>query len=238
MSRSRSIRTGGRPASAASRLCTNSIEPQLAVRKPRHVDRHTLLRGRLEDAAALDRLTDVFADAPVQLVAAERLVAGESRQDVLHDLGGLFEVALQLERVVHAAIAGVVELLVAPVRVVPEVRAAALLDQAVAHQRPGADDGVEQALVDHLGDQQALLGDGHCAGKCADDEALLVAGHLAQDVGRFAQGPAAERGLGHGGEQLGAGAGSAHVDGLQRLELVRPAVGQFFHAAGRRFVRV
>ena len=182
------------------------------------------LGGRLQDTAAFHLLADVVADAPVQLVAADRLVGRQALQHVLHDPGRFFEIALQLERVVDAAIAGVVELLVAPVRIVAKVRVAALLDEAVAHQGAGADDGVEQALIDHLGDEQALLGDRHGAGEGADDEALPVAGHLLQDVRGFAERSAAEGGLRHRGQQIGAGPRLAHVDWFERLQVVRPAV--------------
>ena len=99
-------------------------------------------------------------------------------------------------------------------------------DQSVRHQRAGRNDRVHDAAIDQLGDHQALLGHGHRAGECHDDEAFLVARHGLEHVGSFAELAAGKRGPGHGAHQVVDGVNLAGIERLQRNQPVRYRIVQ------------
>jgi hypothetical protein len=77
------------------------------------------------------------------------------------------------------------------------VRPAGGFDQAVSHQSSRRDDGIHNASIDQLSDDQPLLGHGHGAGQRHHDEGIFVQRHGFEHVGGFAQLAPGKGGLGH-----------------------------------------
>ena len=138
----------------------------------------------------------------VELVGAQYLVGVPFRQDPEHDLFHIVQVGLRLQRVVHAVVPLPVELFVGDFRVVAEMGATGGFDQPVRHQGPRGNDCVHDAAIDQLRDDQSLLGHRHGAGERHYFEAVLVAGHRFQHVGRLAQLPPGKRRFGHASHQV------------------------------------
>ena len=76
----------------------------------------------------------------------------------MHHALHVIEILLGLERVVDAVIASFVKFFVAQVGIVAEMRAPGRFDQSMRHQSAGRDNGIHDAAIDQLGDDQALLG--------------------------------------------------------------------------------
>ena len=94
------------------------------------------------------------------------------------------------------------------------------------HQRSGGDDGVDDAVIDEVGDHQALLGDGHRAGQGHHNEAFLVARHGFQHVGAFANLASGEGGVAHGADKVIHGLDLRKIERLQRYQLVGNGIVQ------------
>ncbi len=131
------------------------------------------------------------------------------------------QVALQLQRVVDAVETGVVRGAVvqrAVARRDLEVDHAGGLDEAVDHQGPGADDRVEQPVVDHVAQDEPLLGRGQRAGERADHQAVRIHSHVMEHVRRLAKLTAPEGGRLHRREQIREGLDGAQIESLERFQ--------------------
>ena len=171
-----------------------------------------------------------LCEATISLASQFFRICGD---DALHEV----EVRLRLQRVVHAVVAGLVQLDVVHLRVVAEVRAPRGLHQPVRHQRAGGDNGVDDAVVNQIGDHQPLLGDGHRARQRHHDETLFVARHGFQHVGAFAHLPPGECRVAHRADQVIHGLDLRQVERLQRYQLVGNGIVQFaLNAFAVRFV--
>jgi hypothetical protein len=75
------------------------------------------------------------------------------------------------------------------------------------------------AAIDHLAQQQALLGNRHRPRDRDDAKALRVAHHLLEDVGGLSQAPTAERRLAHGADE---GVHAVGLAGIERRKRIQP----------------
>ena len=180
-------------------------------------------------------LRQVRADGVVQLVGAHHLVVVPGLEHRRHDFFDVIEVLFRLERVVDAVVALLVKFHVRNFRIGPEVGAPGRLDQTVSHQRAGRDNGIHDAAVDQLRDDQPLLGDGHGAGKRHHDESVFVERHGFEYVGRFPQLPAGECRLRHGTHQAINGMNLREIERLQRDQPVFDGIVQITVFAFSRF---
>ena len=236
------------PAPAARAVEEREVEADLRVGERRHVDRHATAPGGAQHAAhrlALPRLcrrrrTLAFAQPPperlVQGARAGDLAFRPLLQDRLDDELHPIQVALQFQRVVDAVETRVVRGAVverAGARRRLEVDHPGGLDEAMDHQGPGADDRVEQSVVDHVAQNEPLLGRGHRAGEGADDQAVRIRGHVVEHVRRLAKLTAPEGGRLHRREQIREGPDGAEIE---RFEGFQPAafreLGRAARAAG------
>ena len=140
---------------------------------------------------------------------------GPIAEHLCHYPLNVVEILLRLERVINAVVSLLVKLGIGYVGVVAEMRAARSLNQSVRHERTGGNDGVHNAPLDQVGDDQSLLGNGHRAGKGHDHKAILVAGHGFENVSSLTDLAPSEGSLRHCNHQIVNG---AHVGEIQRLE--------------------
>ncbi len=178
------------------------IESQFRVRESGYKDGDLLLKSRLKDSPAGTALVQGASDLAVELVGAQRLIVVPSLVDGADDLLHVVQIGLRLERVIDAVVSGLVQFHIVHLGVVAEVLASGSLDQPVGHQRAGGDDGMDEAMVDQIGDDQALLRYRHRAGKGHDDETVFVAGHGFKHVGAFADLASGEGGVAHRCDQV------------------------------------
>ena len=101
-----------------------------------------------------------------------------------------------------------------------EVEHARALDEAVGHERPRRDDRLHPAPLDHLAEDEPLLGDRHGAGDRDHPEAVRVSHHRFERVGGFPQSAPAERGVRHRGNQRVDAVESPYVEGHERFEAI------------------
>jgi hypothetical protein len=98
--------------------------------------------------------------------------------------------------------------------------------EAVGHERARADDGVDEARLDHAHDDGRHLRDRHRAREGRDDEAVRVLRHGGEHVGGLAQRAAAECGLRHGAYEVVARADGEGIERGEGLEVILEAVGE------------
>ena len=79
----------------------------------------------------------IAPDLTIDLVRANDFAVVPSFEDFRDDGLDVIEVRLRLQRVVHAVVAGLIELDIIHLRVVLEVRTPGSLDQTMRHQRAG-----------------------------------------------------------------------------------------------------
>ena len=139
----------------------------------------------------------------------------------------MIEVLLRLQRVVHAVVAGLVEFHVIHPWVVAVMLATRGLDQAMGHERASGDDGIDDALINEIADDEPLLGHGHGPGQGHDHEAIFVARHGFQHIGCFTKLAAGKGGIGHASNQVIGSLNLPEVEGEDRRELIFGGVVQF-----------
>ena len=119
-----------------------------------------------------------------------------------HDLLNIVEVLLRLERVIHAVVALLIKLGVGHIGVIAEMGTSGGFDKSVRHESTGRDDRVDNAAVNQLGNNQALLRYSHRPGQGHDYETILIARHGFEHIGSFAKLAASEGSLRHRAHQI------------------------------------
>ena len=139
----------------------------------------------------------------------------------------VIEILFGLQRIVDAVVSRLIQLLVAELRIVPEMRAASRFHQPMSHERAGRHDRIHNAAIDQLRNHQALLGHGHRAGKRHHNEGILVARHGFEHVGRLAELASRKRGVRHRAHQIVDGMDLAQIERLQRNQPISHRIVQF-----------
>jgi hypothetical protein len=147
-------------------------------------------------------------------------VVGQGVQGAPQEPLHVVEILLELDGVVDAVVAPGIEVFVPHARAVLEVQQARPLGQAVGHEGAGRDQGLHPAAIDHLAQQQALLGDRHRPRNRDDAKTIRVAHHRLQNVGGLSQAPATEGRLAHGADEGVHAIGLAGIEGGKRFQPV------------------
>ena len=119
-----------------------------------------------------------------------------------HHSFNIVKILLRLQCVVNAVVALLVEFRIGDIRVVLIMRAAGGLNKSMGHKRARRNDGIHDAVLDQVGNNQTLLGDGHGTRESHHDEAIFVASHGLEHVGSFADLASGERSFRHGAHQI------------------------------------
>ena len=171
----------------AQTIIQSYIETQFRIGERRHKHWHALLISRFQNPALPFRMfRQMRSDGMIQLVRTQHFAVIPTFQNLGHHFFYVVEVLLGLERVVHAVVALLIKLSVGDVRVVAEVSSPGCFDQAVRHERARRDNRIHDSPVDQVCDDETLFGDGHGAGQGHHHEAVRVASHGFEYVGRLA----------------------------------------------------
>ena len=130
------------------------------------------------------------------------------------------EIGFRFEGVVDAVVTGFEESAVVHFGVVTEVGETGGFDQAVSHERTGGNNGADNSGFDQVAENQTHFGDGECAGKSQDHEAIFIAGHGFEDVGGIAYLAASESGLAHGANHSVHRARLGKIKRVNRLQVI------------------
>src|SRR6185312_15065483 len=186
----------------AHAIVERHVETKLRVSERGHKDGNIFLKGRLENAAAFGVALEVLADGVVQLPGAHGLLRVPFAQDFFHHQLHVIKVGFRFERVIDAVVARLIELFVVHARVIAIVVLAGGFYESVGHESAGGDQGVDQSAINEIADDEALLGNGHGAGKSHDDEAVAIAGHGFKHVNGFAELASGEGRIRHGAHEF------------------------------------
>ncbi len=159
-------------------------------------------RTPTSNAATLGIKLEVLTNGGIQLPGAQGLLRVPLAEDLFHHQFDMVKVRFGLHHVIDPVVARFVEFFVVHARVVAIMDLPGGFYQAVGHGTAGGDQGVDQATITEIADDQALLGHGHGAGKGHHNEAVAIAGHSFKHVHGFAKLAAGEGSISHGAHQI------------------------------------
>jgi hypothetical protein len=186
----------------AHQVVERNVKSEFRVGESGNEDWDVLLVGRFQYPTPGRVFDQMLTDGVIQPPRAHSFIRVPVAEDLFHYHLDVIEVALRFERVIDAVVPGLVEFFVIHCRVVAVMGLAGGLDQAVRHQSAGGDDGLDDAVVDKIANDETLFSNGHGAGEGHHHETVFVARHGLKNISALAELAAGERGLAHGADQL------------------------------------